>query len=77
MAAISWWDSRPVHFLCTGDSHALDHVARQDGATQVEVPMSHQRLPRLHGVRGRPRPVALTALLATARSPLQEVLQVA
>ncbi|EGZ10491.1 hypothetical protein PHYSODRAFT_411485, partial [Phytophthora sojae] len=26
MAVISWWDSRPVHFLCTGGSHELDRV---------------------------------------------------
>ncbi|GMF31732.1 unnamed protein product [Phytophthora fragariaefolia] len=36
--AISWWDSRPVRFLCTGGSTAIDRVGRQDGAEQVEVP---------------------------------------
>ncbi|KAG6617587.1 uncharacterized protein IUM83_02426 [Phytophthora cinnamomi] len=38
MTAISWWDSRPVHFLCTGGSTAIDRGGRQDGAEQVEVP---------------------------------------
>ncbi|GMF37790.1 unnamed protein product [Phytophthora fragariaefolia] len=38
MAAISSWDSRPVHFLCTGGSHEIDRVGRRDGAEQVEVP---------------------------------------
>eukprot|EP00644_Phytophthora_capsici_P004877 jgi/Phyca11/81184/gw1.1.1564.1 len=28
MAAISWWDSRPVHFLCTGGSTEIDRVGR-------------------------------------------------
>ncbi|GMF24284.1 unnamed protein product [Phytophthora fragariaefolia] len=38
MAAISWWDSRPVHFLCTGGSLEVGRVIRQDRAAQVEVP---------------------------------------
>ncbi|OWY95065.1 hypothetical protein PHMEG_00035037 [Phytophthora megakarya] len=38
MKAISWWDSRPVHFLCTGGSTEIDRVTRQDGAEEVEVP---------------------------------------
>ncbi|GMF55931.1 unnamed protein product [Phytophthora fragariaefolia] len=38
MAAISWWDSRPVHFLCTGGSLEVDRVVRQDRAGQVEGP---------------------------------------
>ncbi|GMF44964.1 unnamed protein product [Phytophthora fragariaefolia] len=38
MAAISWWDSRPVQFLCTGGSLEVDRVVRQDRAAQVEVP---------------------------------------
>eukprot|EP00644_Phytophthora_capsici_P000708 jgi/Phyca11/71288/gw1.16.630.1 len=28
MKAISWWDSRPVHFLCTGGSREIDRVVR-------------------------------------------------
>jgi hypothetical protein len=38
MKAKSWWDSRPVHFLCTGSSAAVHRVFRQDGPEQVEVP---------------------------------------
>ncbi|GMF35153.1 unnamed protein product [Phytophthora fragariaefolia] len=38
MTAISWWDSRPVHFLSTGGSLEMDRVVRQDRASQVEVP---------------------------------------
>ncbi|POM73208.1 Hypothetical protein PHPALM_9966 [Phytophthora palmivora] len=38
MKAISWWDSRPVHFLCTGGSTEMDRVVRQDCGEQVEVP---------------------------------------
>uniref|UniRef100_H3GV95 PiggyBac transposable element-derived protein domain-containing protein n=1 Tax=Phytophthora ramorum TaxID=164328 RepID=H3GV95_PHYRM len=38
MAVISWWDSRPVHFLCTGGSLELDRVFRQDRVDKVEVP---------------------------------------
>ncbi|POM76874.1 LOW QUALITY PROTEIN: Hypothetical protein PHPALM_5837 [Phytophthora palmivora] len=37
MTAISWWDSRPVHFLCTGGSSDIDRVVRQDGVDKVEV----------------------------------------
>ncbi|POM81847.1 Hypothetical protein PHPALM_126 [Phytophthora palmivora] len=38
MKAISWWGSRPAHFLCTGSSADVDVVLRQDGSIQVEVP---------------------------------------
>ncbi|KAG3101183.1 hypothetical protein PI124_g11156 [Phytophthora idaei] len=38
MSSISWWDSRPVHFLCTGGSLEIDRVGRQDGAEKAEVP---------------------------------------
>ncbi|POM64301.1 Hypothetical protein PHPALM_20194 [Phytophthora palmivora] len=37
MTAMSWWDSRPVHFLCTGGSLEMDRVVWQDGGTQMEV----------------------------------------
>ncbi|KAG2799567.1 hypothetical protein PC129_g19519 [Phytophthora cactorum] len=38
MLAISWWDLRSVHFLCTGGSLEIDRVGCQDGAEKVEVP---------------------------------------
>ncbi|GMF31547.1 unnamed protein product [Phytophthora fragariaefolia] len=38
MSAISSWDSRPVHFLCTGGSIDIDRVRRQVRAEKVEVP---------------------------------------
>ncbi|GMF42383.1 unnamed protein product [Phytophthora fragariaefolia] len=39
MTAISWWDSRPVHFLSTGGSLELDRVVRRDASgEQHEVP---------------------------------------
>ncbi|POM69891.1 LOW QUALITY PROTEIN: Hypothetical protein PHPALM_13792 [Phytophthora palmivora] len=38
MTAVSWWDARPVHFLCTGGSLEVDRVARQEFADKVEVP---------------------------------------
>lgn len=38
MRAISWWDNRPVHFLCSGGSIEMDRVARRDrSGDQVEV----------------------------------------
>lgn len=36
MKAISWWDSRPVHFLCTGGSAELDRVGRRNRAGEKE-----------------------------------------
>lgn len=37
--AISWWDSRPVHFLYTGGGLFLDAVVRRDdNGEQAEVP---------------------------------------
>ncbi|POM69800.1 Hypothetical protein PHPALM_13889 [Phytophthora palmivora] len=38
MTAVSWWDARPVHFLCTGGRLEVDRVARQEFADKVEVP---------------------------------------
>ncbi|GMF56109.1 unnamed protein product [Phytophthora fragariaefolia] len=38
MTAISWWDTRPVHFLCTGGSLETDRVTRHDGPNQVDIP---------------------------------------
>ncbi|RAW35643.1 hypothetical protein PC110_g8050 [Phytophthora cactorum] len=37
MTAISWWGSRPVHFLFSGGCLKMDCVTRQDGAAQMEV----------------------------------------
>lgn len=37
MKAITWWDSRPVHFLCTGGSIKLDLVVRKDATGDRQV----------------------------------------
>lgn len=42
MKAISWWDSRTVHFLCTGGSAELDRVGRRDRTGEKqEIPCPH------------------------------------
>ncbi|KAE9218212.1 hypothetical protein PF004_g13929 [Phytophthora fragariae] len=38
MTAFMWWDSRPVHCLCTGGNLEIYRVIRQDRAIQQEVP---------------------------------------
>ncbi|POM76667.1 LOW QUALITY PROTEIN: Hypothetical protein PHPALM_6067 [Phytophthora palmivora] len=39
IAAITWWDSKPVFFLCTGSNLAMDRVVRRDKTgEQHEIP---------------------------------------
>lgn len=50
MAAIKWWDRKPVFFLCTGSDLALEIVSRREKTgEQREVPEGCQELPQVHG----------------------------